>query len=78
MNDIEKLAVEKKKAWWWTLLEAFVPAAAVWSAMCAVLEEYTRVERHSGHAIVPLVISAIFVWAAFYFLIVRLRTGSSR
>lgn len=78
MNDIEKSSTEKKPGRW-ALLEACFPAMMMLAAICSLLEAYTRLEiRHQGHAIVPLVCSAVFSWAAFYWVIVRLRSGSSR
>jgi hypothetical protein len=74
MNDIGN-STGKRKPWRRWALEAISPAVLVLAAMAQTFYAFSQVGREPGQAIFHLFIGLFCTWAAFCFVIVRLKTG---
>jgi hypothetical protein len=79
MNESERAADPLKTRFspMWAL-EAFPPAAFMWNAMVFTAAGLRQLYSETGHAILSMAIGAFSAYVAVFYLIVRLRSSSSR
>jgi len=77
MNETDKSTTSRKFKWGWAL-RAVVPGACMFGAMNSLIG---ALGEHHASVVFPIIEVAVAVflpWAAFYYLIGILRSGSSR
>jgi hypothetical protein len=78
MKNENQSTTRPKVRWSMRILDAFIPAVLMWNAMTFIAGAYAHIGRELGHSIFQLAVAAFSTFAAFFYLVARLRGSRFR